>query len=63
MQKIKTETMWSSNCTIVTAITSKSKINESLYIALFLVSGSIKKLSSIDCVNIYFSQSIDNYVF
>ena len=34
------------------------KINESRYIALFMVSGSTKKLFSIDCVNIYFSQSI-----
>ena len=29
------------------------KINESPYIALFVVSGSIKKLFSIDYVNIY----------
>ena len=29
------------------------KLNESRYIALFVVSGSIKKLFSIDCVNIY----------
>ena len=29
------------------------KINESQYIALFVVSGSIKKLSSSDYVNIY----------
>ena len=28
-------------------------VNESRYIALFVVSGSIKKLFSIDCVNIY----------
>ena len=34
------------------------KINEPRYIALFMVSGSIKKLVSIDCVNIYLSQSI-----
>ena len=39
------------------------QINESRYIALILVSGYIKKLISIDCVNIYFSQSIDNNVF
>ena len=46
------------------------KINESRYIALFLVSGSIKKPFSIDCtmevydsVNIDFSQSIVNYLF
>ena len=46
------------------------KINESGYIALFLVSGSIKKLFSIDwvmelydSVNIDFSQSIVNYLF
>ena len=38
------------------------KVNESQYIALCVVSGSIKKLLSIDCVNIYFSQSIVNYV-
>ena len=29
------------------------KLNESRYIALFMVSGSIKKLSSIDYFNIY----------
>ena len=34
------------------------KINESRYIALFVVSGSIKKLFSINYINIYFSQSI-----
>ena len=39
------------------------KINESQYIALFVVCGTIKKLFSIDCVNIYFSQSIVNYLF
>ena len=39
------------------------KINEPQYIALIVVSGSIKKLFSIDCVNIYFSQSIINYLF
>ena len=39
------------------------KINESQYIALFVVSRSIKKLFSIACVNIYFSQSIVNYPF
>ena len=39
------------------------KINESQYIALFMVSRSIKKLFSIDCVNIYLSQSIVNYLF
>ena len=33
------------------------KINESQYIALFVVSGSIKKLFSVDCVNIEFSES------
>ena len=44
----------------------KFKVTESRYIALFAVSGSIKKLFSIDCVNIYFSQSIvfaNIYVF
>ena len=39
------------------------KVNESRYIALFVVSGFIKKLLSIDCVNIYFSQSTVNYLF
>ena len=34
------------------------KVNESRYIALFVVSGSMKKLFSIDCVNIYFSKSV-----
>ena len=29
------------------------KVNESRYISLFVFSGSIKKLFSIDCVNIY----------
>ena len=29
------------------------KVNKPRYIALFVVSGSIKKLFSIDCVNIY----------
>ena len=45
------------------------KINESRSIVLFVVSGSIKKLFSIDslielhdCVNIDFSQSKDNYL-
>ena len=39
------------------------KINESQYIELFEVSGSIKKFFSIDCVNINFSQSIAHYLF
>ena len=39
------------------------KINKSQCITLFVVSGSIKKLFSIDCVNIYFSPSIVNYLF
>ena len=39
------------------------KITESQYIALFVVSGSIKKLFSIDWVKIYFSQSIVSYLF
>ena len=30
-------------------------VNEAPYIALFVVSGSIKKLFSIDCVNIFLS--------
>ena len=34
------------------------KVNKSRYIALFVVSGSVQKLFSIDCVNIYFSKSI-----
>ena len=34
------------------------KFNKSKYTVLFVVSGSIKKLFSIDCVDIYFSQSI-----
>ena len=38
------------------------KINESRYIALFVVSRSINKLFSISCVNIYFSQSIVHYL-
>ena len=39
------------------------KVNESRCIAFFVVSGSIKKVFSIDCVNIYFSQLIVNYLF
>ena len=39
------------------------KINKSQYIALIVVSGSIKKLFSIDRVNIYFSRSMVNYFF
>ena len=50
--------------TYKTSISEASvKIKESRYIALFLVSGSIKKLFSIDCVKIYFSQSIAYYLF
>ena len=37
------------------------KVNESRYSALFVVSGSIKKIFSIDCVNTDFSQSMINY--
>ena len=44
-------------------IISCTKINEVQYISLFVVSGSIKKLFSIDWVNIYFSQSMVNYLF
>ena len=44
-------------------VNSYLKINESQYIRLFIVSGSMKKLFSIDCVNIYFSQSIVSYLF
>ena len=40
-----------------------TKINELWYIALFSVSESIKKLFSIDCINIYFCKSIVNYIF
>ena len=40
------------------SIFSALKINESRYIAVFMVSGPIKKLFSINCVNIYFSQSV-----
>ena len=39
------------------------KINESQFNALFVVSGSIKQLFSTDCDNIYFSQSLVNYLF
>ena len=39
------------------------KINELQYVVLFVVSGSIEKLFSIDFVNIYFSQTIVNYIF
>ena len=35
--------------------------DESRYIAFFVVSGSVKKLFSIDCVNVYFSQSISDF--
>ena len=38
------------------------KINESRCIALLVPRGSIKKLFSIDCVDIYISQSIVNYL-
>ena len=46
---------WKNNCIF--------EIKESQYIALFVVSESIKKSFSIDCVNIYFSQSIVSYLF
>ena len=39
------------------------KVNESQHITLFVVSGSIKKIFSIDCIRIYFPQSIVNYLF
>ena len=39
------------------------KVNESQHITLFVVSGSIKKIFSIDCIKIYFPQSIVNYLF
>ena len=32
------------------------KVNESKHIALFVLSGSLKNLFSIDCASIYFSQ-------
>ena len=48
---------------VIKELSELIKINESRYIALFLASGSIKKLLSIDCVNIYFSQSIHNNAF
>ena len=38
-------------------------IKDPRYIALFVVRESMKKLLLIDCVNIQFFQSIDNYVF
>ena len=44
------------NCQNLTFVFTHSvKVNESRYIALFVVSGSIKKLSLIDFVNAYFS--------
>ena len=43
---------------IYVCIYINSKVNESRYITLFVVSGSFKKRFLIDCVNIYFSQSI-----
>ena len=30
------------------------KVNESRYIALFMFSGSVKKLFSTDCINVFF---------
>ena len=39
------------------------KVNKSQYIALFVVNRSIKKLFSVNYVNIYFSQSTVNYFF
>ena len=39
------------------------KVNESRYISLFVVSGSIKKLLSIGRVDTYFSRSIVSYLF
>ena len=36
----------------------RHKVNDLKYTALFVVSGSIKKLVSIDCVNVYFFQLI-----
>ena len=39
------------------------KIKESWYIALFVVSGSIKKLFPIDCINIEFSESLVHCLF
>ena len=34
-------------------LNSSLQVNESRYVALFVFSGSIKKLFSIDCINIY----------
>ena len=39
-----------------------SILNESQYIALFVVNGSIKKLLSIDCVNMTFWKPRDRHV-
>ena len=39
------------------------KIKELQYIVLFVVSGCSKKIFWVGCVNIYFSQSIVNYLF
>ena len=41
----------------------QSYVIKPLYIALFVVSRSMKKLFSIDCVNIYYFYSIENYLF
>ena len=41
----------------------KAKFKEWQYNVLFVVSGFIKKLFSVDCVNIYFSQLIVNHFF
>ena len=44
-------------------VASNIKVYESQYIALFVVSGFIEKFLkafTVDCVNIYFSQSIVN---
>ena len=56
--KLETKRLWNDEEALLLV-----KVNESRYIALFVVSGSIKKLFSVDCVNIYFSQSIVNYLF
>ena len=52
------------NCQNLTFVFTHSvKVNESRYIALFVVSGSIKKLSLIDFVNAYFSSIFFSIVF
>ena len=56
--KLETKRLWNGEEALLLV-----KVNESRYFALFVVSGSMKKFFSVDCVNIYFSQSIVNYPF